>query len=160
MDIPNLDDNKLAQVKEIIDKGAALIEEIDYHKDKRADKELASLQEELRRITGKKKLSIRSFAQYWACTDLETAARIALMPEPVKTGMTDEQITKLFYFFMQSLGDEAITDYFLNILKVETGLENITDYIFWPDLVGLDLDASEEAILRKILEDRKKTSTF
>lgn len=46
-------------------------------------------------------------------------------------------------------------DYMLKVLEVETGLDNITDYVYYPEEVGLDPDASFEEIVEKILLDRK-----
>ena len=38
---------------------------------------------------------------------------------------------------------------------METGLNNITDYIFNSDEIGFALDASPEEIITKILSDKK-----
>lgn len=40
-------------------------------------------------------------------------------------------------------------------LEINTGLDNLTDYVFWPDLVGLPSDADLAQIAEKIIEDRK-----
>jgi len=39
-------------------------------------------------------------------------------------------------------------------LELETGISNISDYIFYPDAAGLNRDADEPEIIAKILEDR------
>lgn len=46
-------------------------------------------------------------------------------------------------------------NYFVEILEVETGLDNVTDYIYYPQLAGLEPDASEEDIIKKIIADKK-----
>ncbi|MDE5782565.1 MAG: hypothetical protein K2I03_14005, partial [Lachnospiraceae bacterium] len=60
-------------------------------------------------------------------------------------------------FEYNQIEDEAELDYWMNVLEIETGLNNITDYIFYPDLVGLELDASLDEIIAKILIDKKKS---
>ena len=43
----------------------------------------------------------------------------------------------------------------MEYLEINTGLDNLTDYIFYPDLIGLDFDATLEQIADKIIADRK-----
>ena len=45
-------------------------------------------------------------------------------------------------------------DWWLEYLKVNTGLVNLTDYILYPNLVGLDMQATLEQIADKIIADR------
>ncbi len=45
-------------------------------------------------------------------------------------------------------------DWWLEYLKVNTGLVNLTDYILYPNLVGLDMQAALEQIADKIIADR------
>ena len=61
----------------------------DCENDPAAKKELAGLQKKLREVTGKKRIAIKQFMAYRSYTSLETAARMALLPKPVKTGLTD-----------------------------------------------------------------------
>lgn len=46
-------------------------------------------------------------------------------------------------------------DYWIRYLELNTGLPNLSDYIFWPGLAGLDENASLEEIANKIIADRK-----
>ena len=46
-------------------------------------------------------------------------------------------------------------DWWLEYLKINTGLVNLSDYIFYPNLVGLNLQATLEQIADKIIADRK-----
>lgn len=105
----------------------------DCENDPAAKKELAGLQKKLREVTGKKRIAIKQFMAYRSYTSLETAARMALLPKPVKTGLTDEQISEIAYKVCRVEYDEAALDFFIKVLKVETGLNNITDYIFNSD---------------------------
>ncbi len=66
--------------------------------------------------------------------------------------MTDEQIRDIVVHILEH--DEAEMDWWLLYLEVNTGLDNLTDYIFYPDLAGLDGDPSLEEIAEKIIEDR------
>lgn len=41
-------------------------------------------------------------------------------------------------------------------LENDTGLDNVSDYLFWPELIdGLGKNADAETKIKKILEDRK-----
>lgn len=50
---------------------------------------------------------------------------------------------------------EAETDYYLKLLEIETGLDDISDYIYYPDLAGLDPQAESSEIAAKIIADRR-----
>lgn len=161
MKYPEIDESKLQEVMNIIDKAAQLMEEKDYEGDADAKKELDAFEKQLCEITGKKKLCITEYNAYWSYTSLETVARHALHQPPVKTGMTDEQLTELIRriceldFDVPQNALEATNDYFLEVLEIETGLDNVSDYIYWPDAVGLDMDAGLDEITAKILADKK-----
>ena len=149
---PIIDKAKLAEVKKIICDADSLMTEKDCENDKAAKKELEELQNKLREITGNQQIIIRDFWHYDEATDLETVAKGALMSPPEKEDLTDEQIKEIVLNILHH--DEAETDWWLKFLKVNTGLENLTDYIFYPDLIGLDGNASLEQIADKIIEDR------
>lgn len=51
---------------------------------------------------------------------------------------------------------EAENNQKIDLLARVTGLKNLSDYIYWPDTVGLDLHASKEEIVTKVLEDMKR----
>lgn len=78
---------------------------------------------------------------------------------PKKCGMTDEQLTELIRriceldFDVPQNALEATNDYFLEVLEIETGLSDITDYIYYPEEVGLKPDAGLDEITAKILAD-------
>lgn len=156
MELPKIDETKLPAVKEIIDEINHFV--IDENCDEESP-EVKELAQKLREVTGKEELSIALFMYYSSYTTLEDAATMALLPIPQKSGLSDEEIRDLIGKIASadivcSYG-EAINDYFLDILKLETGLDNITDYIFNPDEIGMDLHASIEEITERIIADRK-----
>ena len=72
-----------------------------------------------------------------------------------QSNMTDEQIRKLVLKICNGELDQATMDYYVEVLEVETGLPNVSDYIFWPNEVGMDLNASAEEIIERIISDKK-----
>lgn len=148
-----IDEAKIPEVMEIIEKAAELMEEKDCANDNTARSELDEYQNKLIAVTGNDKLQIKDFREYWGYMSLETAAREALMPPPEKTELTDEQIKEIVKNILKFKEEEM--DWWLKFLKVNTGLDNLTNYIFYPDLVGLDRNADLEQIADKIIADRK-----
>ncbi len=74
------------------------------------------------------------------------------MPEPEKEDLSDAQIKEIVVNILKH--SEAEMTWWLDYLEVNTGLDNISDYIFYPDLLGMDMQASLEEIADKIIEDR------
>ena len=149
----SIDETKLPAVMEIIEKAALLMDEKDCDSDKEAKKELGELQKNLREITENKKIKINIFQAYWSYTDLETTARRALMPPPMKSNLSNEQLKEIVLHILKF--GEGERDWWLEYLEINTGLDNLTDYIFYPDLISLDFDATLEQIADKIIADRK-----
>lgn len=158
MQKPGIDETKLSRTMKIIEKAAELMSEKDCGDDKEAKKSLEKLQRDLRNITGNKKLEIRNYQRYWAAANLKTMAEEALMPVPMKEDLTEFQIKEIVINILKH--SEAEMNWWLNYLKVNTGLENLTDYIFYPDIVGIDPHSSLEQIADKIIADRKGLLTF
>lgn len=152
MEYPKIDETKLQIVEEIIDKINYFIVDENYDEESTEIKELS---QKLREVTGKKDLSIDSFLYYSSYTTLEETAMMALMPIPQKTGLLVEEIKELVLKIANVEFSEAETDYFLKVLKLETGLHNLIDYIYYPELVGMDKDADIEEIIKKIIADKK-----
>lgn len=149
----SIDETKLPGVMEIIKKAASLMAEKDCDGDKEAKRELEKLQRDLRESSGNKSIKIKDFQRYWSYTDLETVARKALMAPPLKGNLTDEQIKEIVLHILDHR--EAEMDWWLKYLEINTGLDNLTDYIFYPNLCGLDSQATLEQIADKIIADRK-----
>lgn len=155
MKSPEIDETKLPAVKKIIDEINHFV--VDENCDEESS-ELKELAQKLREVTGKETLSIEPFMYYSSYTTLEDAAMMALLPTPQKSGISDEEIRELIgkianAEILVSHG-EAANDYFLEVLELETGLDNITDYIYNPDAVGMEPDASLEEIIEKIIADK------
>lgn len=153
MKTPVIDNAKLSEVMEIIKDADLLMTEKDCESDKAAKKELEELQNKLWEITGNHHIKIRDFWHYDEATNLETAAKGALMSPPEKEDITDEQIKEIVLSILKH--DEAELKWWLQFLKINTGLENLSDYIFYPNLIGLDRNSSLEQIAEKIIVDRK-----
>ncbi len=153
---PVVDPAKLPKVMEIISEANSLMTEKDCRKDEAAKKDLEELEHKLREITGNRKINIRDFWRYDEAVSLETAARGALMPPPEREDAADEQLREIILHILEH--EEAEMDWWLEYLEVNTGLANLTDYIFYPDLIGLDRDASLEQIADKIIADRQFSS--
>ena len=151
---PFFAETKLPETMKIISDADSLMTEKDCENNEVAKKELEELQNKLREITGKPQILIKDFWRYDAVTDLETIAKSALMCTPEKEDLTDEQLKEIVLNIMDH-DDEAEEDWWLKYLEVNTGLDNLTDYIFYPDLIGLDENSSLEQIADKIIEDRK-----
>ena len=149
-----IDEAKIPAAMELIEKAAELMAEKDCENDKDAKKALTNLQRQLRELAGNSKLKIKDFRRYWSYTDLETIARKALMAPPPKANLTDAQIREIVPDILAFRGAEL--DWWLNYLRINTGLENLTDYIFYPDFFGLDRQASLAEIAEKIIADRKQ----
>lgn len=75
------------------------------------------------------------------------------MVPPSKDDLTNAQIKEIVLNILSLREDEM--DWWLKYLKINTGLDNLTDYLFYPDLVGLDPQATLEQIADKIIADRK-----
>ncbi|MDE7183111.1 MAG: hypothetical protein K2O40_01270 [Lachnospiraceae bacterium] len=150
---PVIDETKLPEVEGIIEDADSIMSELYFEDDDDLRKDLEELQSRLRDITGKQDIQIKDYWNYYEAVSLETAARGALMPPPEKEDVTDEQIRDIVVHILDY--DEAEMDWWILYLEVNTGLVNLSDYIFYPELAGLDEDASIEEIAEKILEDRK-----
>lgn len=142
---------------ELIEKAASVMAE-KAASDPAVKQELDDMQNKLREITGNKKLKITEFQRYWAYTNLETMAKKALMLPPEKCDVTDDQIKGIILYafgadFFKSY-DEADQEYWLNFLEINTGLEYLSDYIFYPEMMEMDSNATLEQIADRIIADK------
>lgn len=151
MKTPEIDRSKMDEVKELIDEAADLLES------SRGERtpELAKIESRLRGLTGKPNLAAEQFREYWGWASLDEVAEMALMPEPEKSGLSDDELTGIIAKICKCEYTEAETGYYLKLLELETGLDDVSDYIYYPDEVGLDPEADAAEITAKILEDRK-----
>ena len=156
MEFPKIDETKLPAVEKIIDEINRYV--IDENCDEDSP-EVKKLSQKLREVTGREKLNIYPFMYYSSYTTLKDAATMALLPTPQKLGLSDEELRNLIgkiarAEIMCSHG-EAINGYFIEVLKLETGLDNVFDYLYNPDRIGMERHASIEEIIERIIADRK-----
>ena len=137
---------KLKKVMDLIDKLA----EPDDSDD------IARLELEIREITGKSDLSANECKEYWGWTSLEELAKRFLLPTPQAQGLSDEELAIIVEKIANVEYSESEMDYQLDVLAKETGLINVSDYIFYPNLIVLELNADVQEIIDKILADRMR----
>lgn len=69
--------------------------------------------------------------------------------------MTDNEIRETVRKIYDCEFSEESNDYWLDVLERETGILNVSDYIYWCSLVGLDNNCSADEIADKIISDMK-----
>lgn len=153
----NIDESRLSETMDIIDRIAEIFE---TGAKEEYDDEFNNLQIRLRELTGKPDIDISSFAEYWSWISLEDLARSVLMPTPEKKGLSDEEIAEIVTDICECEYSDSELGYYLELLKLETGLVNISDYIFYPNMVGLEYSADVSDIVEKVLLDRKNPDTI
>lgn len=141
----NINPQKLKTVMELIDKIA----------DSDSINDIAVLESELKEITGKNELCAEDCFEYWSWTSLEELAQMFLMPAPKKHGLSDNKLSEIVKKICECEYSESEMDYQLKVMEKETGLTNVSDYIFYPDEIGLSTGAESDEIITKILMDRK-----
>ena len=140
----SMEDAKIKRLMKIIDE---IAESTDTDK-------IKELEAEVRDISGRTDIYADAFFEYWSWTSLEDLARSILMPEPVYKGLDDEQLAEIISKICECQYSESEMDYQLKVLKLETGIADVSDYIFYPDNVGLNMNADTTEIIAKILADR------
>lgn len=156
-EIFQIDEAKLQEVQEIIERAAELIENKDCDTDKHAKKELSGLQKRLRILTGKKQFDIRNVYGYWAYTDLETIAAKLLMQEPQRQGLSDEALQELIQSIFASgdLKKEARYYYWCDFLELETGIDGVMNFLLDFNEKGALTYAPIDTVMERIRESRK-----
>ncbi len=149
MEYPKIDMEKLPKVMDLIEKAASLMEEQEIE----GNKKLEDIEKELQRLTGKADLQVIEFDHYWAATSLETVAKEALFEKPKKRILLPEEVKEMVVHILEQ--EEAVMDWQLDFLGVCTALP-VTDYIFYPDDMGLSREASLEEIAEKMILDMQK----
>lgn len=79
-----------------------------------------------------------------------------MLPTPQDQGLSDEELAIIVEKIANVEYSESEMDYQLDVLAKETGLINVSDYIFYPNLIGLELNADVQEIIAKILADRMR----
>lgn len=141
----DIDSEKLSKAMKIIDEIAENFNNADENKRRVS---------ELEKLTGKSDIDVNMFFEYWGWTTVEELAKRLFMSE-FSGSLTDKQIYEVVKKICEVEYSESETDYWLEVLEKETCLD-VTDYIYYPDLYGLDVDAEYDEIAKKIIADRKK----
>ena len=112
-----------------------------------------ALEKELTEITGKQQ-NIEDYRYYSEVTSLQEIAKSALMPSPQKEdNISENKIREVVLTFLKK--SESEQGYWLKWLKINTGCSS--DYIFYPESVGLPRAASMEQIAEKIIESWRES---
>lgn len=146
------------EVGEIIDRLATIFDEEDLDNSD-IKEEIGNLEIGLKELTGKNIEECEPFRQYWSYTNLEDVVDRILMSHAKKEGLSDNELReKLENFFNEiSTMKPSKLDRAIEELELETGIDNVSDYIFWPELIeGFGKNSGKEAIIKRILDDRKK----
>lgn len=146
------------EVGEIIDRLAVIFDEEDVDSPD-IQSEIERLGERLKELTGKTIEECWYFEQYWSYTSLDDIVDRVLMPEYEPIKLSDEELREKLEKLVDGLNTfikESELDRMIMELEIDTGLDNVSDYLFYPELIeGLGKNADAETKIRKILEDRK-----
>ena len=109
-------------------------------------------------VTGKTIEECKPFEQYWSYTSLDDVVDRIMMP-PVETKkISDSELREKLETMFEKIVimKPAKLDRVMEELERETGIDNVSDYIFWPSMIeGLGKNANKETIINKIIADRK-----
>lgn len=140
-------DQKLERAMEIIRKADEIMQ------NEGITETVKALEKELTEITGRQQ-NIEDYRNYSEVTSLQEIAKSALMSNPQKEdNISEEKIREIVLTFLKK--SESEQGYWLKWLKINTGCSS--DYIFYPEAVGLPRDASMEQIAEKIIEVWKES---
>lgn len=154
------DKTKLPLVMDLIKRLAEIYDEEDYKNDEKIQTELKEIEKKLIEHTGKCIEECQPFEHYWSYTSLETIAERVLLPEPEPSGMTENEIRETVHKIIHAEYDEAKTDYWIEVLKLELGIPELEDYLFGFETIDLDLPTDGETIKEKILKYRGNQTIF
>lgn len=162
---PNINEELLPVVEELIESIAEQLEEgcFDINKedeiifdDAESAEEINTKAMKLKELT-KKDIRVMEFYHYWNHSSLEDVAKELLMPEPpCLKDITLEELTEVIDEFFTMEHIEAFQEpYYIRLLEKSFGLNDISDYIFYPDIKGTDDEPLK--IAEKIIEDSQKS---
>lgn len=154
-----IDETKLPEAMRIIDRAANIMEDWDYDTDPKAKEKLLALQDELRELTGKEDYDIEEVNEYWSYTSLETKAAEALMQRPFRIGLSEEVLRELITEIFRSgdLEKEVLLDFWTDFLEIETGIDEVMDYLFIENDKGEIVYAPVDKVIERIREGKALT---
>lgn len=124
-----------------IDKVSKVIDIIANNLDKDCTNELNELQS----LTGKSH-SVEEFAEYWGWTDLDSLAKITLMPEPPRVSDLDRSELEIIIGIIKESflsGEDGKGEYYIELLHKSMSVPDVMNYI----MSGQDVQAIADKIL-------------
>lgn len=134
LEIPPINEDDIDKVSKIIDIIANNL-----------DKDCTNELNELQSLTGKPHSAIE-FAEYWGQTDLDSLARITLMPEPPCVSDLDRsELESIIGIIKESFlsGEDDKGEYYIELLHKSMSVPDVINYI----MSGQDVKAIADKIL-------------
>ena len=134
LEIPPINENDIDKVSKIIDIIANNL-----------DKDCTNKLNELQSLTGKSH-SVEEFAEYWGWTDLDSLAKITLMPEPPRVSDLDRSELEIIIGIIKESflsGEDGKGEYYIELLHKSMSVPDVMNYI----MSGQDVQAIADKIL-------------
>ena len=134
LEIPPINENDIDKVSKIIDIIANNL-----------DRDCTNELNELQSLTGKSHSAVE-FAEYWGWTDLDSLARITLMPEPPCVRDLDRsELERIIEIIKESFlsGEDDKGEYYIELLHKSMSVPDVINYI----MSGQDVKAIADKIL-------------
>ena len=134
LEIPQINENDIDKVSKVIDIIANNL-----------DKDCTNELNELQSLTGKSH-SVEEFAEYWGWTDLDSLARITLMPEPPRVSDLDRSELEIIIGIIKESflsGEDGKGEYYIELLHKSMSVPDVMDYI----MSGQDVKSIADKIL-------------
>lgn len=114
------------------------------------------MQKELRELTGKETYDMEEVKEHWSYTNLETKATEALIQKPFRAGLSEEALKELITEIFRSgaLEKEALLDFWTDFLEIETGIDEVMDYLFIENDKGEIVYAPVDKVMERIREGK------
>lgn len=134
LEIPPINENDIDKVSKVIDIIANNL-----------DKDCTNQLNELQSLTGKSH-SVEEFAEYWGWTDLDSLAKITLMPEPPRVSDLDRSELEIIIGIIKESflsGEDGKGEYYIELLHKSMSVPDVMNYI----MSGQDVQAIADKIL-------------
>ncbi len=134
LEIPPINENDIDKVSKVIDIIANNL-----------DKDCTNELNELQSLTGKSH-SVEEFAEYWGWTDLDSLAKITLMPEPPRVSDLDRSELEIIIGIIKESflsGEDGKGEYYIELLHKSMSVPDVMNYI----MSGQDVQAIADKIL-------------
>lgn len=134
LEIPPINENDIDKVSKVID---IIVNNL--------DKDCTNELNELQSLTGKSH-SVEEFAEYWGWTDLDSLAKITLMPEPPRVSDLDRSELEIIIEIIKESflsGEDCKGEYYIELLHKSMSVPEVMNYI----MSGQDVQAIADKIL-------------